>query len=81
MTKLLAGAAADISPEMMTSWVWAISLGAAVSGQVAAALPEAPAQFAAVRRPQTGEAGDRPVSTCLLRRDLEGRDPSTKSPK
>ena len=29
-----AGAAADISPEMMTSWVWAISLGAAVSGIV-----------------------------------------------
>ena len=29
-----AGAAADISPAMMTSWVWAISLGAAVSGIV-----------------------------------------------
>jgi|TARA_R100000049_G_C1957254_1_gene116623 benzoate membrane transport protein len=27
-----AGAAADVSPEMMTSWVWAISMGAAVSG-------------------------------------------------
>ena len=27
-----AGAAADLSPEMMTSWVWAISMGAAVSG-------------------------------------------------
>ena len=27
-----AGAAADISTQMMTSWVWAISMGAAVSG-------------------------------------------------
>ena len=27
-----AGAAANVSPEMMTSWVWAISMGAAVSG-------------------------------------------------
>lgn len=27
-----AGAAAQVSPEMMTSWVWAISIGAAVSG-------------------------------------------------
>lgn len=27
-----AGASAGISPEMMTSWVWAISMGAAVSG-------------------------------------------------
>ena len=27
-----AGAAADISAQMMTSWVWAISMGAAVSG-------------------------------------------------
>tara|TARA_R110002094_G_scaffold75416_6_gene82809 strand:+ start:1335 stop:2510 length:1176 start_codon:yes stop_codon:yes gene_type:complete len=29
-----AGASAGISPEMMTSWVWAISMGAAVSGIV-----------------------------------------------
>ncbi|MGQ7248694.1 benzoate/H(+) symporter BenE family transporter [Halomonas sp. V046] len=29
-----AGAAAEISPAMMTSWVWAISMGAAISGIV-----------------------------------------------
>lgn len=29
-----AGASAGVSPAMMTSWVWAISIGAAVSGMV-----------------------------------------------
>src|SRR5690606_28473393 len=29
-----AGSAADIPPQMMTSWVWAISMGAAISGIV-----------------------------------------------
>lgn len=37
-----AGAAAEISPEMMTSWVWAISLGAAISGIVLSIWLKAP---------------------------------------
>lgn len=37
-----AGAAAEISQEMMTSWVWAISLGAAISGIVLSIWLKAP---------------------------------------
>ncbi|ROT96186.1 benzoate transporter BenE [Marinobacter sp. R17] len=37
-----AGNSAQISPEMMTSWVWAISLGAAVSGIVLSLWLKAP---------------------------------------
>lgn len=37
-----AGASAGISPEMMTSWVWAISMGAAISGIVLSLWLKAP---------------------------------------
>lgn len=37
-----AGAAADISAQMMTSWVWAISMGAAISGIVLSIWLKAP---------------------------------------
>ncbi|WP_288367751.1 benzoate/H(+) symporter BenE family transporter [uncultured Marinobacter sp.] len=37
-----AGASAGVSPEMMTSWVWAISMGAAISGIVLSIWLKAP---------------------------------------